>query len=80
MIKITKKKIENEIGHFTFEILNDEYSGKTYNISLDLSEKYGDIIQTDSPKEMSLYRSQVACAIDQYFGKDIPDIFYSETH
>lgn len=75
---ITKIKIEGNIGEFKVEI--NPITKETYTMKFDLSDKYGECLESDMPKDMIGYKGQARIAIDQYFGKDIPDRIVSYTH
>ena len=61
----------------TFDV---EIEGNIYSITFDISKKYEKWVDTTGPDYYKLYRGQARAAVDRYFGKEIPDVIFSETH
>lgn len=78
MLKLIKKHEENNIVNFAVEF--DEEFGKMFEISFDVSTKYDEPVSTTIPDCYSLKIAQARSAVDRYFGQNIPNVIYSQTH
>lgn len=75
MIKLEKKSVVDNMVTFDIEI-----EGNLYSITFDISKKYKKWVKTTVPEYYKIYRGQARIAVDRYFGKELPDVIYSETH
>ena len=72
MLKMIKESINGNIGKFKVEI--EGKSEPKYTVVFDLTDKFGDPLESDFPDNLKMYESMARTAIDDYIGKEIPNV------